>query len=318
MKKIIVLCIFVIFIYISVDVAIAENPIVDVNSTNSRLDAAIEHAQQEMIKYQWADPIIHGLITGKVTNLSSVGIPSLSDSKEKNVLPYKLPYIMASPNKDLIKNTMFLLDTDQLQGRQYYGEEHSLPYGGAITFNTDTISYLRNDVSEIEVAHITSYLGTQEMENAIMLSNDHGDLYLGFRNQQTATYEYNELHRITGAAGDNFNIGIRPNNNPGSRNYTSLYFWVWDLTKNIKIDLTINLPQSEYFRNSDFAIEGFGYNQMNTYSKMAYNMQVLDQNNNDIFSQDYFTWYSVTDQNYNIGHNEFYSYDLVYQWWQPQ
>lgn len=50
-------------------------------------------------------------------------------------------------------------------------------------------------------------------------------------------------------------IGIRPNHNWGHREYTTIYFWVWDRTTNEFWGKTYNLPETELIYKVDGALE---------------------------------------------------------------
>jgi hypothetical protein len=85
-------------------------------------------------------------------------------------------------------------------------------------------------------------------------------------------------------------IGVRPNHQLGSREYTSFTWWVWDKTTDEYREETRNTPETWISKSMDVTLEMVDQNTPNGLKRSMSELICLDQNNNDVYLPDVFGW----------------------------
>jgi hypothetical protein len=145
-------------------------------------------------------------------------------------------------------------ENETCAGYQGYGGDDFDVYCGRVWCRTNTVPNLLSNIgSEAREWHVLHQVGSgYEPENCVVIT----------RNGDTGIFQIfiSELGGYTGdhkfyPADHTISIGIRPNHEWGHREYTTIYFWVWDRTTDEFWGKTYNLPETELIYKVDGALE---------------------------------------------------------------
>ncbi|NMX21599.1 hypothetical protein C5S30_04020 [ANME-1 cluster archaeon GoMg4] len=191
---------------------------------------------------------------------------------------------------------MSIKENETCAGYQRFGTKVDC---GRVACYTNSIPNLKDNGKEWHVLHQWPIGG----ENCIVITRN-GDMG-AFRTFLSALGGYTEDY-LWRSADHEFMIGIRPEHESGQREYTQVYFWVWDLTTNDLWEKTYNLPATEEIEDVDAALEHNSTFTPNSLWKSFFNYEALDKDLSKIDLKDNFAWQQWTCPHMTNEHAEDY------------
>ena len=203
--------------------------------------------------------------------------------------------------------------SDICAGYQAFGKLHwweiTKTYCGRFAATTSTVTKLKPEAKEWHVVH----QWPTEGENAIVAT------YPGSGQNSAVFGSY--ISALGGYTGDRvyrpadhvFSLGIRPEHQTGKREYTRIYFWLWDQTTGDFWSKTYTLPDTQLIGGVDGALEHNSTVTPNSLWKNFIDFNALDKNKNNVDLKANFKWKEWPCTNMNNEHNErYYGTNNVY------